>query len=168
MLPSIIKDSIISIEGKGYAGVIDKITWPKLSRKLEEFRAGGMFGPVEIELGQEKMELSFEAPEQTRELLQLYGACGVAGVKCRINASAESEANCQSYGIEAMMTGRIKEIEFGDFEAGKLQKTKYSISLATFKYSIDGRVLFDIDFLNNIYIADGVDLLEKRRANLKM
>ena len=127
-----------------------------------------MFGPIDIDLGQEKMELSFEAPEQTAELIKAYGVCGVAGVKFRINASAESEMNCDGHGIEAMMTGRIREIDFGNFKAGEMQKTKYAVSLATFKYSIDGRVLFDIDFPNNIYIVDGVDLLEKRRANLKM
>lgn len=168
MLPKIIKDAALSVEGVGYAGIIDNIEWPKLARKVEEYRAGGMFGPIDIDLGQEKMELAFEAAEHTAEMIAAYGVCGVAGVKFRINASAESEMNCDSHGIEAMMTGRIREIDLGSHKPCELQKTKYTVSLATFKYAIDGSVLFDLDFPNNIYIVNGIDLLEKRRANLKM
>ena len=61
MLPKIIKDAILTVEGRGYAGIIDNIEWPKITRKTDEYRAGGMFGPVDIDLGQEKMELAFEA-----------------------------------------------------------------------------------------------------------
>ena len=168
MLPKIIKDAALSVEGVGYAGIVDNVEWPKITRKTEEYRAGGMFGPVDIDLGQEKMELMFEAAEQTAEIIAAYGVCGMAGVKFRINASAESEMNCESHGIEAVMTGRIREIDLGTSKPGELQKTKYTVSLATFKYAIDGRVLFDIDFPNNIYMVNGVDLLEKRRGNLKM
>ena len=168
MLPKIIKDCILSIEGRVYAGIVDNIEWPKLPRKMEEFRAGGMFGPVEIELGMENMEISFEAPEQTREAILLFGVCGAGGIKLRLNASAESELDCSSYGIEVVMSGRMREIDLGSHKNGDLQKTKYTVSLVTFHYSIDGRTLFDIDFLNNIFLIDGRDVLEKRRRNLKM
>ena len=167
MLPKIIKDAILSVEGQGYAGRIDNVEWPKITRKTEEDRAGGMFGPVLLDLGQEAMELTFESPEQTSEMIATYGVCGLSGVKFRINASAESEMDCDGHGIEAVMTGRIKEIDFGSSKPGELQKTKYTIALATFKYAVDGRTLFDIDFPNNVYIVNGRDLLEKRRANLK-
>ena len=167
MLPKIIKDAILSVEGQGYAGIIDNVEWPKVARKAEEYRAGGMLGPAMLALGQDAMALALQASEQTSEMIAAYGACGLAGVKFRINASAESEMNCDGHGIEAVMTGRMKEIDFGSSKPGELQKTKYTVSLATFKYSIDGRTLFDIDFPNNIYIVNGRDLLEKRRANLK-
>ena len=36
MLPKIIKDAALSVEGVGYAGIIDNIEWPKLARKVEE------------------------------------------------------------------------------------------------------------------------------------
>ena len=145
MLPKIIKDAILSVDGRGYAGIVDNVEWPKVARKTEEYRAGGMLGPVMLDLGQEAMELTFEASEQTSEI----------------------EMNCDGHGIEAIMTGRLKEIDFGTSKPGELQKTKYTVSLATFKYAIDGRTLYDIDFPNNIYIVNGRDLLEKRRANLK-
>ena len=122
MLPKIIKDAALSVEGVGYAGIIDNIEWPKITRKTEEYRAGGMFGPVDIDLGQEKMELMFEAAEQTAEIIAAYGVCGMAGVKFRINASAESEMNCESHGIEAVMTGRIREIDLGTSKPGELKK----------------------------------------------
>lgn len=169
MLPKVIKDAILSVEGIGYAGRVENIDWPKLARKMEEYRAGGMHGPIEIDVGGEKLEMSFEASEQDGDLISQYGVCSVNGVRFRINASAESDnPDCDSDGIEVIGTGRFSEIELGSYKGGDLQKTKYAVSLATFKYSRNGEPIIDIDYANNIFVVNKVDLLEKRRENLRM
>lgn len=169
MLPKIIKDAILSVDGIGYAGRVENIDWPKLARKMEEYRAGGMNGPVEIDMGGEKLEMSFEAAEQDGELISQYGVCSINGIRFRINASAESDnPDCASDGIEVIGTGRFREIELGSYKGGDVQKTKYAVALATFKYSRNSRTIIDIDYANNIFVVDGVDLLEKRRENLRM
>ena len=169
MLPKIIKDAILSVDGIGYAGRVENIDWPTLARKMEEYRAGGMHGPVDIDMGGEKLEMSFEASEQDANLIKQFGVCSVNGVRLRINASAESDnPNCDGDGIEVLGTGRITEIELGSYKGGDLQTTKYTVSLASFKYSKNGEQLIDIDYANNIFVVDKVDLLAKRRENLRM
>lgn len=169
MLPKVIKDAILSVDGIGYAGRVEDIEWPKLARKMEEYRAGGMHGPVDIDLGGEKLEMSFEASEQDAELIRLYGVCSIGGVRFRINASAESDSpGCDSDGLEVVATGRFNEIELGNYKGGDLQTTKYAVSLATFKYARNGETIIDIDYANNIFVVDKVDLLEKRRENLRL
>lgn len=168
MLPKVIKDAILSVEGTSFAGRVKNLEWPKLARKMEEYRAGGMMGPVEIDLGGEKMEMSFEMPEQDAELLGHFGVCNVGGIRFRINASAESDSpDCSSDAIEVVATGRFKEIELGSFEGGDLQESKFAVSLATFKYSRNGSEVLDIDHINNIFKVNKRDLLEKRRENLR-
>lgn len=169
MLPKVIKDAILSVEGIGYAGRVDSLDWPTLARKMEEYRAGGMHGPVEIDMGGEKLEMSFEMPEQDAALLSQFGVCSVNGMRFRINASAESDnPDCDSDGIEVIATGRMTELELGSYKGGDLQTTKYTIAVASFKYSRNGEPIIDIDYANNIFVVDKVDLLKKRRENLRM
>ena len=42
MLPKILKNFSAFVDGRGYAGRVDEITLPKLTIKMEEYRAGGM------------------------------------------------------------------------------------------------------------------------------
>lgn len=168
MLPKIIKDAILSVEGTSFAGRIENIEWPKLARKMEEWRGGGMMGPIEVDLGAEKMEMSFEMPEQDAELLKQFGISSASGIRFRINASAENDSpDNTSDAVEVIALGRIREIELGQYKGGDLQQTKYAIALSTFKYSNNGSEILDIDHLNNIFKVGGTDLLEKRRENLR-
>ena len=59
MLPQVIKAMNLFADGKGYAAVVEEITPPKISMKTEEFRAGGMDAPIELDTGMEKLECSF-------------------------------------------------------------------------------------------------------------
>ncbi|WP_072281639.1 phage major tail tube protein [Rappaport israeli] len=169
MLPKLIKDAILSVDGHGYAGRIKSIQWPKLARKFEEYRAGGMHGPVEVDLGGEKMEMEFELDEQSAELLRLWGACSATAVRFRINASAESDnPDCNGNAIEVVCLGRLREIDPGQYQPGEIQTAKYGVAVTTLTYRLDGETLIDIDNANNILVVNGVDLLEKRREHLRM
>ena len=48
MLKDTLKNMNLFVNGKGYAGVIDEITLPKLTVKTEEYRGGGMDMPIDM------------------------------------------------------------------------------------------------------------------------
>ncbi len=50
MLPKILRNFNVFVDGRGYAGKIDEITLPKLTIKTEEYRAGGMDIPINIDI----------------------------------------------------------------------------------------------------------------------
>ncbi len=56
MLPKILRNFNVFVDGRGYAGKIEEITLPKLTIKTEEYRAGGMDIPISIDMGMEKLE----------------------------------------------------------------------------------------------------------------
>ncbi|GHT98386.1 hypothetical protein FACS1894126_3800 [Alphaproteobacteria bacterium] len=56
MLPKILKNFNVFVDGRGYAGRVEEVSLPKLSLKTDEFLAGGMDAPIEIDLGMEKLE----------------------------------------------------------------------------------------------------------------
>ena len=47
-------------DGLSYMGVVESVTLPKLTRKLEKYRGGGMPGSVSIDLGLDDDALSCE------------------------------------------------------------------------------------------------------------
>lgn len=58
MLPNILKNFNVFVDGKGYAGKIDEITLPKLTIKTEEYHAGGVDIPISIDMGWKSLKLS--------------------------------------------------------------------------------------------------------------
>ena len=169
MLPQKIKDAIITIDGVGYVGKTESITWPKLARKLEEYRGGGMSGTIKLDMGQEAMSMGFELAEHSPEILKNYGICSAGGVLLRINASAEADDfDCTNSAIEVIVRGRWSELDGGDTKSGDNSTLKVSMELTYFKYTLDGEELIEIDPVNNILISGGVDRLAERRNNLKL
>jgi len=58
-LPSTLKNFNLFNDGASYMGIAEEIKLPKLKRKMEAYRAGGMNGPVKVDLGQEGLEMEF-------------------------------------------------------------------------------------------------------------
>jgi len=56
-MPSKLKNFALFVDGVSWAGEVPELTPPKLTRKMEEFRAGGMRTPVKVDLGTEALEL---------------------------------------------------------------------------------------------------------------
>ena len=59
MIPKILKNFNLFIDGRGYVGKCEEVNPPKLSIKSEEYKAGGMDAPIAIDMGMEKLEASF-------------------------------------------------------------------------------------------------------------
>ncbi|WP_369674346.1 phage major tail tube protein, partial [Enterococcus faecium] len=73
MLPQVIRAMNLFADGKGYAGVVEEVTPPKLTLKTEEFKAGGMDAPLELDQGMEKLECNFTVASYEKELFAAYG-----------------------------------------------------------------------------------------------
>ncbi|EYU14657.1 phage tail tube protein FII [Photorhabdus aegyptia] len=50
-LPRKLKYLNLFNDGNNYIGVVEEMTLPKLSRKLEAYRGGGMNGTASVDLG---------------------------------------------------------------------------------------------------------------------
>jgi len=168
MLPKKIKQFIARIDGEGYQGETQEVTIPKLTRKMEEYRAGGMLAPIEIDLGLEKLTCEITMGASMPALTGKFGICNTDGVKLRLMASAQSDDSCDTEGIEIAMTGRFSEIDGGSWKAGEDTTTKYTVAISTYKYLSEGKTILDIDVKRLIYIANGVDLYAEHRKNLGM
>ena len=98
--------------GNSYRGQINEITQPKLAMKLEEYRAGGMFGPVKVNLGLEGLEVQFKMGGYMTELVKEFGG-SIDGTALRFAGSYQQDDTEEVTSIELEMRGRFGEIDNG-------------------------------------------------------
>lgn len=161
-MPSKVKDFNLFENGLNYSGKATEVTLPKLSRKMEEYRAGGMSGPVSVDLGQEAMQLEWTAGGLVKESLKQYAADTHGAVQLRFAGAYQSDDDAAVQAVEITVRGRYKEIDMGNAKVSDDTNHKFTMPLSAYKMTIDGEVMFDFDFMNGIEIVGGVD----RRASI--
>lgn len=153
---------------KGYIGKAEELTLPKLAIKTEEWRAGGMDAPVEIDMGMEKLECSFTLGEYDADLLKLFGLSDANAIRLKFTGSIEDEMGGAVTPVEVLINGRLRELDPGSWKAGDNATLKATVATAYYKLSIDNQEIHEIDVPNMVRKIDGVDLLEGRRKALQI
>ncbi|WP_158935295.1 phage major tail tube protein [Burkholderia sp. S171] len=163
-LPKKLKAFNLFQDGDNYRGEVVEIALPKLSRKMEDYRAGGMNGPIEIDQGQEKISLEWTCGGIMRAVLEKYGVTKHDGVQLRFAGAYQAEEGTRPDSVEVVVRGRHKEIDFGSAKPGDDTAFKVSTSCSYYKLSINGATIIEIDFINMVEIVNGQDLLADLRT----
>ena len=165
-MPNVLKHFATFIDGTSYVGEVQEITPPKLTRKMEEFRAGGMRLPVDIDHGMEKLEAEITAGGWLKDVLKQFGKQTVDGVPLRFTGAAQRDDTGEYMTIEIFMRGRWQEIDPGAGKSGDASEFKAKMTLNYYRLVIDGEEICEIDAINMIEKFGGTDLLEKVRSIL--
>jgi len=160
--PRHLKNFSLFVDGRGLAGLIQTLTLPTLTTKMEEFRGGGMDAPVEIDMGMEKLEGTFELAEYNPDMIALYG---LASQNTQMTARGAMRRDGEdAVPVVVNMTGVVKQLEKGDWVAGDATSGTFTYSLRYYKLTIGGRELVEIDKVNMIRKINGVDQLATIRT----
>jgi uncharacterized protein len=165
-LPRKLKNFILFNDGNGYLGEVPEASPPKLTRKMEEYRAGGMNGPIQLDHGMEALEMEWTAAGYMRSLFSQWGTPTHDGVLLRFAGALQADDAALATPVEIVVRGRHQEIDFGTAKAGENTEIKVKSALSYYKLTMDGSVLIEIDFVNLIEIVDGVDRLAQTRLAL--
>jgi len=168
-LPRKLKLMNLFIDGVSYLGVVQSVTLPKLTRKLENYRGGGMNGSAPVDFGLDDDALSTEFslggfPDDA--IFSLYAATGAASVPLRFSGSYQRDDTGATVAVEVVLRGRQKEIDFGEAKQGEDTESKISLACTYFKLTMNGSELVEIDTVNLIEKVNGVDMLEEHRKNI--
>lgn len=163
-LPRKLKNYALFVNGESYVGQVPEVTLPKLSRKTEEYRAGGMNGPVATPMGMDKLELKWTASGYIKSMLAQWGIQTVGGVLLRFAGALQSDDSTEVNSLEIVVRGYHTEIDFGKAEAGGKTEIQISTAISYYKLSINGQTVIEIDFVNMIEIIDGTDLMADIRT----
>lgn len=153
-------------EGNSYMGVVAEITPPKISHAMEDWRGGGMIGPVKVDNGLEALEMEMTVGGMVKQLMRQMGMTAVDGVLLRFAGAYQADDGSGVDAVEIVTRGRWQELDMGNAKAGDDTEHKVKSPLAYYKLVINNRVEIEIDMLNSIYMVDGVDRYAEIRSAL--
>jgi len=165
-LPRKLKAFAAFIDGVNYMGEVPEVTLPTLTRKMDEYRGGGMNGPLDLDYGQEKMEAEIKGAGWIKGLAAKWGAGTHDAVMIRFAGAVQADDSETVTPVEVVMRGRLTEIDPGSSKAGEATERTYKYSLSYYKQVVDGAVEIEIDLVNMVEVVDGVDNLAATRAAL--
>lgn len=166
MLPRKLKAFNLFGDGNNWEGQIEELTLPELARKVEEYRAAGMGGPVEIDMGNEIIEFSWTAGGMIADIFDTYGSSVHDAALLRFAGSYESDEDGTVIPVEVVIRGRHKTIAPGDVQEGESNSIEVTTTCSYYKLTVDGEVLVEIDLPGMVFNVRGEDRYAERRAAL--
>lgn len=165
-LPKKLKYLNLFNDGNSYLGVVSSLTLPKLTRKLEKYRGGGMNGATSVDFGLDDDALALEWSIGGIDELVLQQWGSTADIPLRFAGSFQRDDTGDISAVEVVMRGRHKEFDFGAYKQGEDTETKITTDCTYFKLTIDGKELIEVDTVNMVEIVNGVDRLAEHRTAL--
>lgn len=166
MLPEILTNFTLSVDGKGYVGVTKEVTTPKFVTKMLDYNAGGLAAPLSLPAGQlEQMELEFTIARGLEDMLALMRVIPGESVPFTLRGAvtgSDGETTARVYKCR----GLIKEIEPAAWKPGEEATIKVSVVLDYCKVERDGTVVVEVDAINMVCLFNGVDQLQASREAL--
>jgi len=165
MIPEMLTNCVMFVDGVSFSGDVPSMTLPKLSIKTEEYRGGGMSGPVDLPTGLEKLEAAFTTNGVRKEALKFFGLADQTACNLVFRGSFKGQKGTVK-SVTVTMRGSLKEVDMGDWKPGDKAEVKHAVAVTYYKLEIDGRVMFEIDFANMVQVINGVDQLAAERSAL--
>ncbi|WP_459614366.1 phage major tail tube protein [Bordetella sp. 2513F-2] len=169
-MPSKLKNLNLYNDGASYLGEIASFTPPKLSRKMEAYRAAGMLGAAHADFGldDDALQVEWSVGGYVKQVLQQYGATGVDGVQLRFAQAYQRDDTEDVDTVEIVLRGRHSELDRGDAKVGDDTEWKITTKCTYYKETLNGETLLEIDLFNLVYMVNGVDKQEAIRRAIGM
>lgn len=166
-LPHILKDFNLFGDGNSWQGKIPELTLPELARRMVEYEAGGMDGPIEVDHGNQLQEFEWTAGGMIVDgLFDTYGSPVHDAALLRMAGSYESDEDGSIVPVEIVMRGRHKTIGLGDASKGDNNTISVTTTISYFKLDVDGETVIERDVPGNVFMVRGEDRLAQRRQAL--
>lgn len=164
MIPQTLVNMNLFVDGKGYAGRATEVNLPKLKRKTDEHRAGGMDGPVKMGMGMELMEASFSLSGISKDVLVFFGVADETAFNGNFRGAFKDQKGVV-VPVVATFRGMLEEVDPGSWKPGEKAESKFNCPLSYYKLEVDGQVVYELDPVNCIRIINGKDeAAEERKA----
>ncbi len=136
MLPKVLKNFNLFVNGHGYAGRVEEVALPKLTIKTEDFQLGGLDTPVQMDMGMERLECGLRLREYDPQMISMLGIARRPERLPTLKAEATSGSNS---GPGADLTGAaITGLATGAFGSKKMYQSGSSADKAPWRFTLRG------------------------------
>ena len=163
MLPRVLKNFNVFVEGIGYAGRIKECELPEVSVKTDDYRAGGMDGEKKIDMGTEAMSSKLTFAEYIAEVLLRTALSDTEATRVTLRGAIRRNAE-DAVSVVVEMHGSFDKATMGSWKSGEIADYEVEMNVSYYKLQIDGKRMFEIDVDNCIRIVGDNDVMDSIRA----
>lgn len=156
-LDYILQQFVVSIDGFGKAGSGEKCMLPKIKKKMESYRGGGMIAPRRHALGYDEFTFECDLTAVDPQVIKQSGMLTAKSVTFSVKAFLDGDQNA-THSLYMYMRGEVEENDFGSWEAGKKTTMKVKVALTALNLTIDGASIFDLDIEAGTNSFGGTDI----------
>ena len=164
-LPRKLKAMALFVDGQHYAGECTEVTPPTLERETEDYRAGGMNGPVKLDMGGSELTMTLKMAGHVAAMVAQYGG-SLSGTQLRLVQAVQADDAEAVQGVELVARGRMTKFDPGTAKVGDLTEHEYEFALTYIKCVDNGTTQVEVDYVNMIENVGGVDRMAQTRAVL--
>lgn len=161
--PHILKNYDLYIDGEGLSGRVDEAELPEIKLKMEEHRAAGMDGSIEVDMGMETLTAKLTLSEYVASVMSKFAT---RGTRFTLRGSAVRDRANTRQAHKVTFSGAIKTITPGTWKAGDKATMELELTLDYYRWETNGAEMWEIDVENMIRSIGGVDQLAGIRADL--
>lgn len=156
------------VDGYDTRLIVDELTPPLVRDQVEEIKAGGLLGPLDVPLGLQKLEAGLKVNALVRPLMKQVGMTPGKHVRPTFRGVTISEIDGTQENHVLVMQGRLN-VDANTWTAQSVATMEFKLgSITYYKHTVDGRPLYEIDLLNCVCVIDGVDQWADIRSGLGM
>lgn len=164
MIPRILKNFNVFVNGVGLAGVCDEAEIPEVKIKTDKHRSGGMDSEFDVDMGTESMTAKLTFAEPLREVITAIGNA----TRIQLRGSYVRDTDQSRVAVIVELGARGGSFSGGTFKAGEKAPTTSEFYVDYFRYNLAGEDLIEIDVVNMVRNIGGVDQLAGIRADIAL
>ena len=167
MIPESINRFNLYMKGNRLIGVTSEVSLAELSAITNTISGAGIAGEIESAVigmfGSMKQEIPFRM--LSKDMLKLYNP--LEPIELTLRASEQSTVRGSGaidfQGMRVVFRGRPISVKLGTMKQGGQMDSSVTLELDYIMIEVDGETMFELDKLNDVFVVDGVDILEKVR-----
>lgn len=150
----ILRDCMLWTDGEMQLGQLGDVTLPVPTVKTEEMRNAGMGMPINVNLGYEALEFSFNMPGFDPQVLGLFGLAPGVETPFMITGATISEDGTEHSAV-LTIRGKLTAGDPGSWQPGEVAENGYTVKVNYYKLEVDGVEIYEIDpFIQRVLGVD--------------
>ncbi|MFE8048749.1 phage major tail tube protein [Brenneria goodwinii] len=163
-----ITNANIYIDGVNLLGRAEEVKLPDVSMIMQEHKALGMVGKVELPAGFDKLEGEIKWNSFYHDaMLGAANPYKTLALQCRSSVERySSQGRIDEIPLVTYLTIMFKKNPLGTFKQHENAEFSSGFTCSYLKQVLDGEELLELDYLANIFRVGGVDQLTDYRSNI--